>query len=269
MLQHTAIRSGFLAAIIAVFSIVFFASAPAFADAVHDHSGDYTASGSRNATDGRAWDYNVTQVVSGRGSHNLRAASVQLLCLSKAQLEGGALISTNPAFTSIGGLSKLNVSPDAILWKRGAFFGNSPSLNITLDQVYSVDPMGALVTMWFDRSVIAVTVPGPTCQPEPPAQTYSISGFVFSFDGTGFIGLADWTITLSSSGQTLATSVTGSDGSYAFLGLSPGTYEVCEIQQPGWQQLEPTTETGCHRIELPDSRSNDGNATRDFLNAQL
>ncbi|MFC1766164.1 SdrD B-like domain-containing protein, partial [Planctomycetota bacterium] len=61
---------------------------------------------------------------------------------------------------------------------------------------------------------------------------------------TGEPGLAGWTIFLdaNSNGQLDAgetNTVTDANGSYAFNNLQPGTYEVAEFQQPGWQQTYP------------------------------
>lgn len=56
--------------------------------------------------------------------------------------------------------------------------------------------------------------------------------------------LPDWTIYLDSNnnGQYDAeepSTVTGSDGTYVFTDLSPGTYWVGEVQQAGWEQVTP------------------------------
>jgi len=58
-------------------------------------------------------------------------------------------------------------------------------------------------------------------------------------------GLADWTIQLYKNGALFATATTDEGGSYCFVGLLWGTYEVREVQQTGdsshvWAQTFPT-----------------------------
>ncbi len=78
----------------------------------------------------------------------------------------------------------------------------------------------------------------------------TISGTVFNdlnADGvknTGESGQSGWTVYLDAdgngqlgTGETSAT--TAADGSYSFGELAPGTYNVAEVQQPGWQQTSP------------------------------
>ena len=57
-------------------------------------------------------------------------------------------------------------------------------------------------------------------------------------------GQSGWTIYLDADGNgqldTGETSTTtATDGSYSFNGLAAGTYNVAEVQQPGWQQTSP------------------------------
>jgi len=81
----------------------------------------------------------------------------------------------------------------------------------------------------------------------PPA---SISGVKFDDldqdghrDG-GEPGLAGWTIFIDGNGNSLLdageqSTITGSDGSYTFSGLEPGTYTVAEEIKPHWSQTAP------------------------------
>jgi uncharacterized repeat protein (TIGR01451 family) len=50
-------------------------------------------------------------------------------------------------------------------------------------------------------------------------------------------------------------------GGYWFENLLPGTYEVCEVNKPGWEQTYPGS---CHRVVLPDDNS-DGYNFGNFL----
>ena len=61
---------------------------------------------------------------------------------------------------------------------------------------------------------------------------------------SGEPGLAGWTIYLDANhnakldtGET--STVTGSDGSYAFTGLPAGNYLIGEVVKPGWRQTHP------------------------------
>ncbi|MEF7616672.1 CARDB domain-containing protein [Aquincola sp. MAHUQ-54] len=99
----------------------------------------------------------------------------------------------------------------------------------------------------------------------------SISGVKFEdVDGDGQRDegeglLAGWTIFLDSNGNgTLdageRSTVTGTDGSYRFDDLLPGSYTVAEVMQAGWMQTAPATSTGSASIgnqdqalELPDA----------------
>lgn len=61
-------------------------------------------------------------------------------------------------------------------------------------------------------------------------------------NGTGDKALAGWTITLlDGAGTVLRTTTTDAYGAYAFDGLMPGTYIVCEAGGGGWYQTSPTT----------------------------
>jgi hypothetical protein len=51
--------------------------------------------------------------------------------------------------------------------------------------------------------------------------------------------LAGWTIVLTKDGKTVATTKTDANGAYKFCDLEPGTYEVWEVDQCGWEQVYP------------------------------
>ena len=74
-------------------------------------------------------------------------------------------------------------------------------------------------------------------------QTVALTGEVYSdANGDGQLdgnesGLAGWTVDLQdSSNNVVATSRTGSDGSYSFAGVGPGSYSVAEVLQAGYFQ---------------------------------
>ncbi len=78
----------------------------------------------------------------------------------------------------------------------------------------------------------------------------TISGTVFNdlnADGvknTGESGQSGWTVYLDTDGNgQLGTgeisTTTAADGSYSFGGLAAGTYNVAEVQRPGWLQTSP------------------------------
>jgi hypothetical protein len=68
---------------------------------------------------------------------------------------------------------------------------------------------------------------------------FCISGYKLNnLDDTGLKG---WTINLKdASGAQIATTTTGTDGSYQFCGLFPGSYTVCEVMQAGWKSVGDT-----------------------------
>lgn len=84
-----------------------------------------------------------------------------------------------------------------------------------------------------------------------------ISGFKWSDadrDGnpdTGEDRLGGWVITLDQlDGGYSATDVTDSSGDYEFENVPAGTYEVCEVQQSGWEQIYPGSVNGCTLVEI-------------------
>jgi hypothetical protein len=71
---------------------------------------------------------------------------------------------------------------------------------------------------------------------EPP---FCISGH--KFNDTTDEGLPGWTINLKdASGNQIATTTTGADGSYQFCGLFSGTYTVCEVMKKDWKAIGDT-----------------------------
>lgn len=61
--------------------------------------------------------------------------------------------------------------------------------------------------------------------------------------------IASWEIQLKEEGNVTATTTTDSNGNYAFANLAPGDYEVCEVQQNGWEQTFPSNDA-CHNITI-------------------
>ncbi|MHB1558117.1 MAG: SdrD B-like domain-containing protein, partial [Isosphaeraceae bacterium] len=59
---------------------------------------------------------------------------------------------------------------------------------------------------------------------------------------SGESGVAGWTVDLvSSSGQTVQSLKTDSNGNYSFTGVGPGRYSIVEVLQPGYVQTQPTS----------------------------
>jgi protocatechuate 3,4-dioxygenase beta subunit len=88
-------------------------------------------------------------------------------------------------------------------------------------------------------------------QPAPttPGKTW-VSGHVYldanndSSLNSGDTGLAGVTVTLKdASGATVATTVTGADGSYLFNNIDPGTYTIVETQPAGYGSTENPANT--------------------------
>ncbi len=76
-----------------------------------------------------------------------------------------------------------------------------------------------------------------TLQPTP-TPTFNISGFKMNVTGSGVQG---WNITLMNS--TMQKIVpTGADGSYKFMNLVEGTYNVTEETQVGWTNVSPMSQ---------------------------
>jgi protocatechuate 3,4-dioxygenase beta subunit len=51
---------------------------------------------------------------------------------------------------------------------------------------------------------------------------------------SGEPGLEGWTIKLMNGASEVASTVTAADGTYSFVGITPGSYAVEEVTQPGW-----------------------------------
>jgi len=74
---------------------------------------------------------------------------------------------------------------------------------------------------------------------------------------------AGWPMILKKGGQQVAATQTGSDGSFIFSNLGPGTYSVEEGQQAGWYRTAPVS--GSYSYSITSGASFGG---ADFLNAQ-
>ena len=60
--------------------------------------------------------------------------------------------------------------------------------------------------------------------------------------------LDNWEVVILLSSKTVDTEFTNMQGEYWFDGLKEGTYEIREVQQPGWTQIEPFD--GSHQVVL-------------------
>jgi protocatechuate 3,4-dioxygenase beta subunit len=63
---------------------------------------------------------------------------------------------------------------------------------------------------------------------------------------SGEPGISGWTIELKNATTlvVISTTNTGSDGSYAFLNITPANYVVSEVVKPGWTQTKPPAGPG-------------------------
>lgn len=71
----------------------------------------------------------------------------------------------------------------------------------------------------------------------------SIKGRVVDSSGRTAVGLAGWTVQLQdAAGSVVDSTLTASDGTYQFSGLSLGAYRIREVLPPGWTQTsaDPT-----------------------------
>ena len=92
-------------------------------------------------------------------------------------------------------------------------------------------------------------------------QNGSISGYKYNdingngqYDPASEPKLANWTIDLlNSSGSIIDHTVTDATGNYSFNNVAPGTYQVCEVMQPGWVQTQPGTQSGCYTVDMANS----------------
>lgn len=80
---------------------------------------------------------------------------------------------------------------------------------------------------------VVTTTPPP---PPPPAGAFSISGTVAQTDGIPISG-----VTMNLTGAATGTTLTGLDGTYAFIGLANGTYTV--TPQAGSRRFRPISRT--------------------------
>ena len=92
----------------------------------------------------------------------------------------------------------------------------------------------------------------------PPAQDAVITGVKFNdLNGNGVKdvgepGLTNWKIDLFLDGNLLDTETTNASGTYAFIGLLPGEYEIAERLKNNWIQTMPAA-PGTYAITLNES----------------
>lgn len=93
----------------------------------------------------------------------------------------------------------------------------------------------------------------------------SISGMKFEDKNgngrkdSGEDGLSGWTIQLKKLNGSTITTGTNTDGSYSFSDLGPGTYQVREVQQPGWVQTTNNPPNITMRSGTVSANNNFGN----------
>ncbi len=99
-------------------------------------------------------------------------------------------------------------------------------------------------------------------------QLTSISGYKYDVnsDKTVVGGLPNWSIQLFVKGQTtaVATTTTGSDGSFSFNGLLPGFYSLTETLLNGWTQIFSPSP-----VNLLAGTDSTGNNFGNFQNASI
>ena len=80
----------------------------------------------------------------------------------------------------------------------------------------------------------------------------------FKLNETGH-GLEGWTIEVrDSTGAVVASNISIATGHWQVCGLENGTYTVCEVQQPGWIQIDPPN---CYDITMAGQNISDLNFT--------
>lgn len=87
-------------------------------------------------------------------------------------------------------------------------------------------------------------------------------------------GLSGWVIFLDENENGVhdegeATITTDGDGNYSFVNLQDGDYDVCEVQQTGWEQQTPDPENGnngCHAVTITEGSDS---ADNDFWNREI
>ncbi|MBC7195067.1 MAG: hypothetical protein H5U37_05365 [Caldisericia bacterium] len=123
--------------------------------------------------------------------------------------------------------------------------GSSVTIYIRVDVPSNLTSISSnTATVSGDQSDPTPTNNSDTCT-NTITKVYSICGYKWNdLDGegdwdAGEPGLSGWTIQLKTSptGDPIATTTTGTGGSYCFTGLLPGTYYVFEATQNGWTQI--------------------------------
>ncbi len=106
-----------------------------------------------------------------------------------------------------------------------------------------------------DTSAASGFQPNPQTSPcTPPAGTLTVTKYNDlnrnHAQDSGEPGLSGWKITVKQGATTITSGTTGSNGSVTFNNLPVGTYTVCETQQSGWQNTDPSNGSGCKPVTI-------------------
>ena len=176
--------------------------------------------------------------------------------------------------TQIGGLSLGDIP-----FSTGARFGDDWQASHWKDDallggttIGTMDPQApnGLMT-WTAVDSRAMSLIGWDTAPGTPVT--SITGTVYEdVDGNGALdgsdtGLAGWTVYQDANGNGSpdtgeATAVTGGNGTYAFSGVTPGTYTIRQVSQARFRQTAPTG-SGAHSVTVAEG---DVSTDNDFGN---
>jgi len=158
------------------------------------------------------------------------------------------------AFSNVPILSGGQVSTVQSIILSGAGVGQGQNICFTITIFKAISGTGS--TVYSDCChTDTICVVSPVCG----EQLGSICGMKFSDDNgngsqdTGELGLAGWTISLTSynllGAATTVTAITDATGAYCFTNLAADTYTIKETQKSGWTQTFPAG-TGIYSITL-------------------
>ncbi len=162
----------------------------------------------------------------------------------------GVLDSGEPGLSGVT-VDLLNSSSQVI---TSVTTGSSGNYTFTIDapgtySVEEVQPSGTIVTVPVSGSYSASVTSGQTISDLNFGnfQTVTLSGEVYSdTDGNGVLnggepGLSGWTVDLVNSANQVVAATTGTNGSYSFSDIGPGTYTIEVVQQTGYDATSTTS----------------------------